>query len=433
LGRKGRPRFKGRNQIDSLEGQSNRQGLRWKDGNVLWVDLCLPALIDPADPLTVHALSRPIRRVRIVRRRIRGRVRVSAQLICQGSPYRDPDRPIGKGTAGLDPGPRTFGVFVAGHGFLVDLGVGLSRSVASLRRLDRRIQRKVRANNPDALTRSGTFRQGFSARKTSASLRRDRLAYAELHRRAKAQRKSLHGQLANRLLETADTIRIEQNPFGAFKRNFGRSVRIAAPARFVAELARKAANAGGRVELVPNYLALSRLCHGCGRVARKPLSLREHRCTCGVGPVHRDLYSAWLVSLAHFDPEGSTWGIDADKALGAWSDVGPHLSAASVPLAIGEAVSLLARIQAVSDASRSVSPESGSGTERLADEASAKAGEARDVVGSAEGPREPAGSPQGNVVVHATALPRPVHGRNETGAVFDKSMLARDEALGNAS
>ncbi|HYB02168.1 MAG TPA: AAA family ATPase, partial [Ktedonobacteraceae bacterium] len=40
--------------------------------------------------------------------------------------------------------------------------------------------------------------------------------------------------------------------------------------------------------------------HGCGRYVKKPLSQRLHQCQCGIGPVQRDLYSAFLA--AYLDP-----------------------------------------------------------------------------------------------------------------------------------
>ncbi|GHO45711.1 hypothetical protein KSX_38740 [Ktedonospora formicarum] len=46
--------------------------------------------------------------------------------------------------------------------------------------------------------------------------------------------------------------------------------------------------------------ALSQWCHGCGKKVKKPLSERWHQCACGVGPVQRDLYSAFLA--AYLDP-----------------------------------------------------------------------------------------------------------------------------------
>ena len=45
---------------------------------------------------------------------------------------------------------------------------------------------------------------------------------------------------------------------------------------------------------------LASICHGCGKTVKKPLSQRWHQCACGIGPVQRDLYSAFLA--AYLDP-----------------------------------------------------------------------------------------------------------------------------------
>ena len=61
------------------------------------------------------------------------------------------------------------------------------------------------------------------------------------------------------------------------------------------------ASTGGTLREVPTRSTkLSQLCHGCGRFVPKPLSQRWHQCPCGVGPVQRDLYSAFLA--AFLDP-----------------------------------------------------------------------------------------------------------------------------------
>lgn len=36
FGKRGRPRFKGKGQLLSVEGKSNKQGIRWREGRVLW-------------------------------------------------------------------------------------------------------------------------------------------------------------------------------------------------------------------------------------------------------------------------------------------------------------------------------------------------------------------------------------------------------------
>ena len=43
--------------------------------------------------------------------------------------------------------------------------------------------------------------------------------------------------------------------------------------------------------------------NGCGKTLKKPLAQRWHQCACGVGPVQRDLYAAFLA--AYLDPAES--------------------------------------------------------------------------------------------------------------------------------
>jgi len=67
-------------------------------------------------------------------------------------------------------------------------------------------------------------------------------------------------------------------------------------------LRRTVASTGGTLIEVPTRTAkLSQFCHGCGAVVKKPLSQRFHHCLCGVGPVQRDLYSAFLAAYLDQD------------------------------------------------------------------------------------------------------------------------------------
>src|SRR5439155_25046923 len=97
LGVRGKPRFKGKGQFDSVEGKTNKQGIRWRDGAVVWGDRTFRADIDLTDAVVVHALSCPVKRVRIVRRILNGRVRFFVQLVCAGRPYQTPTRGGGVG------------------------------------------------------------------------------------------------------------------------------------------------------------------------------------------------------------------------------------------------------------------------------------------------------------------------------------------------
>src|SRR5215469_3180640 len=49
-----RVRFKGRHQLDSVEGKTNANGIRWCADHLEWSGLVLPALLDPKDLVVIH-------------------------------------------------------------------------------------------------------------------------------------------------------------------------------------------------------------------------------------------------------------------------------------------------------------------------------------------------------------------------------------------
>jgi transposase len=378
-GRRGRPRFKGRNHLDSVEGKTNGSGIRWRDGAVEWLGLRLRAVVDPFDPVIAHGLASRVKYVRLVRRRLNGRVRYWAQLICAGRPYQKPENALGEGRVGIDPGPRVFGVAGPSWGAQVDLATPLKSSRADVRRLQRQVDRQRRANNPGNYLPAGRIRPGPKRWKVSHQQRQGERKLAEAQRRASAHRRGLHGQLANAVLKLGDDVRVEKNSYRSFQRHYGRSVGLAGPAGFVSTLRRKAANAGAQARQLPVGLRLSQVCHGCGGVEKKPLSQRVHACACGVGPVQRDVYSAWLACMAVADPQGAEeWRLDADQAQRAWSGAEPRLPAASSPVSVQEFCSWAREV--ARGGLRAARLPLG-GTERLAGEDGAMADEARNVVG----------------------------------------------------
>jgi transposase len=407
LGKKGRPRFKKRGQLSSIEGQSPRQGIRYSNGKLIWRDLSLDLAIDSSDQHSSHALARPIRRVRIVRRRIKGRERYAAALILGGKPYVKPRTSLGDGRIGVDPGPGVFGLAIGDWGALVDLREAQDRQ--SNRRLERSIDRKLRRANPDNYAADRNCVTKPRRWLKSNRLRREYDRLREARRKEAARRKSARGYLVNELLRLGSEVRVEANSFSFFRRVFGRSSSRAAPGLFVALLRRRCSELRRPFWFVPTSLRLSRTCHGCGRVAAKGLGERIHACTCGV-TAQRDVYAAWLATFANFDPAGSSWVLDIDRARKAWSGAGQRLPAMSSALSVREFVSI-AREKAASGRSLSAGPEpKGLGTERLAGAVAVNADDARDDVGSAEGPRESGETPSGDENLAAV----PVHGNDET-------------------
>src|SRR6266545_3905742 len=349
LGVRGRPRFKGKGQFHSVEGKSNRQGIRWRDGAVIWGDLRLRARIDANHLLIAHALTSPIKYVRIVRRTLNGRMRFFAQLVCVGKPYQKPQNVVGEAVIGLDPGPRTFGLAGADWGAQIDLATPLKQSRQQQRQIQRRIDRQRRANNPTNYLPDGRVRPGRKRWVISRNQRDNEQRLAEAERKEAAHRKSLHGQLANTLLRLGNDIRVEKNSYRSFQKKYGKAVRQAAPATFVARLSRKAESAGASVTVIPTSLRLSQTCL-CGSLARKKLSERVHRCDCGI-TVQRDVFSAYLArfSITVDGPSGPSWRLDAAKAQAAWSSAESRFPTVSRPIS-AEAFVAWAREQSASGA-----------------------------------------------------------------------------------
>jgi|SRR5271157_2188547 len=323
IGKRGKPRFRGRGWFDSVEGKTNASGILWRENAVRWLGLELPAIINPEDEVLAHGLSSEVKFVRLVRRKLNGRVRFYAQLICAGQPYRKDRHPLGQGVVGLDIGPSTIAMVSASEASLERFCDELQNRQKEIRRMQRKLDRQRRANNPDNYNANGTVKPGRLEWHYSRRYVRTRAHLAELHRKQAAHRKSLHGSMVNRILAQGDVIKWEKLSYCAFQRKYGRSVNFRAPGTFVNQLRRKAGNAGAEVDEFPTATTcLSQICV-CGAKEKKPLSQRWHVCACGVGPVQRDLFSAWLARYVKDER------LDAGQAQAAWPGEDERLRAAS--------------------------------------------------------------------------------------------------------
>ena len=104
-------RFKGKRGLHSLEGKTNKTGLRWRTDHLEWEGLSLPMVKGSGrDPVIQHALASHVKYVRLVRRNRNGKDRFYAQLICEGLPYHKPEHIVGHETIGLDIGPSTIAI-----------------------------------------------------------------------------------------------------------------------------------------------------------------------------------------------------------------------------------------------------------------------------------------------------------------------------------
>ena len=338
LGKAKKVRFRSKERgLDSVENKRNNTGMRFllqppdkgNQGWLLWRGDLLPALIDWQDPVVCHGLRHPIKYARLIRRKAsspqaqgadRDGYRYSVQLILEGLPYQKPKHTVGNDVIGLDLGPSTIAIVPQeGQAQLLPFCEELQPDTRAKRRLERKLDRQRRANNPQNYDAKGRIKkQGKHCliwhNSKGYLAMRQRIAAKE--RKLAAHRKSLHRRLVHSIIRHGNTIRTEKLSYRAWQKQYGKSVGRNAPGMFLEHLRRTVASTGGTLsEFSTRSTRLSQYCHGCGTYVKKPLSERWHSCACGIGPVQRDLYSAWLA--AHLDPVNTIPSIAHDEWEGA--------------------------------------------------------------------------------------------------------------------
>ncbi|TAN40689.1 MAG: hypothetical protein EPN24_04435 [Candidatus Methanoperedens sp.] len=313
-------RFKGKNQFDTLEGQSNKTGLIFENNVLRWAGLEIPCIIDKENELISYGLQHRVKYCRLVRRKINGKNRFYVQLILEGKPYQDPEKEFGKEELGMDVGPSTYAIAGDTKAELKQFCDELVPKWKEKRRLQRKLDRQKRANNPQNFNENGTVKKGKKKWKQSNHYKRSKSEIAELERKTAAHRKSLHGHEQNIILAQGTVIKAEKVSIRAWQKIFGKSVSIRAPSMFMSGLKRKAENAGGHFYDFPtNTTRLSQICHICGEAVKKPLSQRWHTC-CGID-MQRDLYSAFLAKCV----DVNTCSLDIARARMLWQGLEPVL------------------------------------------------------------------------------------------------------------
>lgn len=322
-GKRPKPRFKRFRELVSVTGRNNKDALRWTAAGLCWLKLIIPGDENSYDDVIRYGLGQQVRQTRLVRRFIRGKDRYYAQLVVRGTPPKKPHVHAGLGIVGVDLGPSTVAVVSEAGCFLTTFCAELDRRERLVRTLMRRLDRQRRANNPDNYAADGAVKKGPKKWSKSARQRATELKLKSLAAQQAEHRKNLHGQLVSRIIQLGNTVLLETNSYRGWQKQFGRSVSFRAPGMFVARLKQACEKYGVRfAEINTPRTRLSQTCH-CGRIRKKKLSERTHKCPCGV-ECQRDLYSAFL---ARFVINGDT--LDVARASQAWEGLCNALRAAS--------------------------------------------------------------------------------------------------------
>jgi len=339
LGKAKKVRFKSKGRgLDSVENKWEKSGVRFvlqrpEEGNqgwLVWDKDRLPAIIDWYDPVVKYGLDHRIKYARLVRRkasslRAQGADSQSyqyfVQLALEGTPYQKSKSKPGHEVIGLDLGPSTVAIVPReGEARLVPLCEELRPDARKKRRLERKLDRQRRANNPQNYDEKGRVKKRGKKHhlnwKNSKGYLATRRRLAHQERKQAAHRKSLHGRLVNEIVRVGNDIRIEKISYKGWQKQFGKSVGLRAPRMLIDHLRRTVASTGGILHEFPTPTTkLSQYCHGCRTYTKKSLSERFHVCTCGIGPVQRDLYSAFLA--AYLEPQNSIPSIAHNEWEGA--------------------------------------------------------------------------------------------------------------------
>lgn len=306
LGRAKKIRFKGFNRFRSVEGKSNKTGIRWKDNQLVWGNLILQPFIDKNDPVLLHGLNSRVKYVRLIKRELNGKVRYFAQLVNEGLPFQKAKNTVGDELVGVDLNVSTVAVVGDTRSELLSFADKVPAYDKEIASLQRQMQRSQRLSNPEnyepnfearkgrkTVTRLGKPKKG--KRKWRKSKRYLQIAQKkrELQRCRTAYAKSQNRKLVNDTLRIGKIIKTEKVSLKGWQKRYGKAIGAKSPGFFMSELVRKAERAGGQViKFSTQKTALSQT-HLCGERIKKSLSERVHKDLAGF-EMHRDLFSAFL-------------------------------------------------------------------------------------------------------------------------------------------
>ena len=331
FGRGGRPRYKSKSRgLHSVSGKSAEAGLIWvNDGSFMgirWMKHRFAVKFkntrynremlyvdgDPTKP-------RRVKYCRVVRRTVKKRVRWFLQIVLEGlPPVRHVYAPLSE-RVGVDVGPSKAAVVTPHSVALMPVAPNVETMEDVIRRIQRAMDRSLRAMNPGNYNEDGTVKKGALQWVFSKHYKELQVTLQELRRVQAATRRRDHGTFINRIFEEGGTVCLEKLSYVAFQKMYGRSSQRHAMGEFVSHLKQRAASAARKVvELNPRELRMSQYDHITEAHVKKPLSQRWHRLGETNWIIQRDVYSALLAMCAAengHDPSAVERWLKAKDAL----------------------------------------------------------------------------------------------------------------------
>ena len=338
--------FKKKDELNSIEGKTNKQGIRFRDGCVLFDKMIIPSISKNNDIYIKIALRDKIKYCRILRKVVKRKYHYYVQLTLDGTPPTKIDRKtgevknsIGIGKVGIDIGTQTIA-------YASDYAVGLKELAPEVNNitkekclLQRKLDRSKRATNINKYNENGTINMKNRSRWVySKRYIKIKNRLKEIQRKQADIRKQSHNKLANYLLSLGDEFYVETMNFkglqkqaknttvnektGKFnkKKRFGKSISNKAPSMFLTILDSKLKWNDTELYKIHTFkVKASQYNHIEDKYIKKGLSERWN--DFGEFKIQRDLYSAFIIQhvigkeLDEINREGMVKDFDSFKRM----------------------------------------------------------------------------------------------------------------------
>ena len=312
--------FKKYGEMNSVEGKSNKTGIRFKDNKLVWNGLEINVIINKNDEYAQISLLNKVKYCRIARKMIHGKYKYYIQLVLDGIPPMKHNKEtgeiknsIGIGNVGIDIGTQTLASSSRYEVKLLELCPEIDNIENEKNRLQRKLDRQRRNNNPNNYNDNGTIKHGVklcwikSKRyiKTQNELR-------EIQRKQADIRKQSHNILANHIVSLGNKILVETMNYKGLqsrsknttinsktgkinkKKRFGKSLANKSPSMFLTILDNKLKWHGEELlKIDTTKVKASQYNHIEDKYIKKELSERWN--DFGSFKIQRDCYSAFLI------------------------------------------------------------------------------------------------------------------------------------------
>ncbi|WP_425203754.1 RNA-guided endonuclease TnpB family protein [Priestia megaterium] len=312
--------FKSKGDMRSIEGSTNKQGIKYRDGCLKWNKLKLKVNIRDNDYYAKEALSNRIKYCGIIWKNIRGKKKYFIQLIIDGMPPGKVDIRTGKykgrygnGKVGIDIGTQTIAIASDKEVKLLELAPEVVNIEKEKRVLLRKMDRSRRESNPNKFNENGTIKKGNNQKWVfSKNYLKIRSQLSDLQRKQTEVRKQSHYRLVNWMVGLGDEFYVEKMNYkglqaksketkvnektGRFckKKRFGKSLANKAPSTFLMILEKKLSYWYLELNKIDTTsFKASQYNHFKDDYEKKKLSDRWNEFECG--KIQRDLYSAFLI------------------------------------------------------------------------------------------------------------------------------------------